>query len=104
MKGDTHVFWAARNVGNSNHETETGNGSVQEFLSWHIKFFARMTLARRIDVAVGRSADEVLNRIAGTKAAREIDDLALQDDIAALMNRAPVDDDDYNGPTADITL
>lgn len=100
MRGNTKVVIAARNIGDSNHGGDTFEGNADEGLKWIIRFVANTTMARRIDIVIGRDFDEVWNRIAGTKINREIAEDDIMSEMEALM-AIPSDDpeDDYKGPS-----
>lgn len=100
MRGNTNVVWAARNVGDSNDSGQIHEGSVNVMLRWMIRYMGEVTLARRIDIAVGRTYDEVYKRIMSERANKAIEEDELLAEVEALMNREPDEEDDYQGPSA----
>lgn len=102
MRGNTKVVIAARNVGDSNDGGDYFEGEVNDALRWLIQYIAKTTLARRIDIAVGRDLGEVYNRVMSGRATRAIEEDALLAEAEALMSRSaePTDDpeDTYSGP------
>lgn len=81
MKGTTKVFVAARNVGDASHEGDSFEGTVVEAIRWIARFLAEKTLATRIDIAIGRDAKTVENRILSSRAIRAADDEAMLAEI-----------------------
>lgn len=101
MRGDTKIFLAARNVGDSNHEGEVWDGPAADVLKDLIRWIGETTIARRIDIAIGRDFESISNRILGTRATNKINEELVADEIAAMLarveNEEPDPEDDYQG-------
>lgn len=98
MRGSTKIVIAARNIGDSNHGGDTFEGTVDEGLRWIIRFVANTTMARRIDISIGRDLNEVWNQIAGTKINKQIAEDDIMSEMEQLMSLPSDDEDDYKGP------
>lgn len=99
MRANTKIVIAARNIGDSNHGGDTFEGTVEEGIRWIIRFLANVTMARRVDIIVGRDLNEVWNQIAGTKINKQIAEDDLMAEMERLMSLPTDDEDNYTGPT-----
>ncbi len=99
MRAGTKIVIAARNIGDSNHGGDTFEGTVDEGLRWIIRFIANTTMARRVDICIGRDFNEVWNQIAGTKINKQIAEDDIMSEMEQLMSLPRDDEDDYVGPT-----
>lgn len=71
MKMTTRVWAAVRNVGDANESPKVVQGQVQEIVKFILLYLGHTTLAKRIDLSIGRTEEEVLaslNRRPGMKA------------------------------------
>lgn len=59
MRATTNVWIGIRNVGDANHAGEFFVGTLRESLAWLIGQLGGMSMAKRIDVSLGRNQDEV---------------------------------------------
>lgn len=94
MRANTKIVIAARNVGDSNDGGDYHEGTVEEGIRWLIQYLGKTTLARRIDIAVGRNLGEVYQRIMSERATKQIDEDELMSQVEAAMARGPQETDD----------
>lgn len=93
MKGDSQVYAAIVNVGDSSDEGSLFSGPLTDVISKLIQHIGSTTIAKRFDIAIAREQDIVVNRLLSGRGAKNRNLEQINDEIADLLARGPVESD-----------
>ena len=96
MKADSQCYAAIVNVGDSADEGSLYSGPLTDVISKLIQHLGSTTIAKRFDIAIARDQETVVNRLLVERRQRAKTMEEVNDEIAALLERGPVDSDDAN--------
>lgn len=93
MNLNTKVSAGFRNVGDANAETViVEDAPLNEVIRQLIRWIGDNSIAKRFDIMIGRDADYIKQKLNESRASKRIAVEDFEDEIAALMSRAPSDD------------
>mgnify|MGYP001574745409 CR=1 FL=1 len=94
MKPDSPCHIAIVNVGDAADPGHLFSGTLHEVLSKLIQHIGATTVAKRFDIALAREKDVVVNRLLTGRATRGKTLEEIDDQIADMLSRGPVESDD----------
>lgn len=95
MKSTTQLHIAIRNIGDSQNQGTSFNGSLSESILWLATQLSQITMAGRIVVGLGRSEEDALRGIQVKGAGKQVvgeDMKAMLDSIFAGDNQVEADE------------
>lgn len=103
MKSTTNIHIALRNIGDSQDRGEAFNGTLSESILWMASKLAKISMAGRIVVGIGRTQEDALRGIDVRNAGKTAinDDMkSMLDGVFAESDTSEHDDVTFDDPTA----
>lgn len=88
----TTVAIGWRNIGDSESEATVVEAPLHEVWKQLTHWMVDVTIAKRIDIVVGRNKADVLQRFTTSRAAKETSKEEFADEISAMLERVPDED------------
>lgn len=85
MKPTTPFAAAWRNVGDSKSELQTFEGNLQEFTQTLIPWLLAVSMAKRIQIEIGRDLPSIIPRFETARSAAQAERDSLMDEVMAMM-------------------
>ena len=97
MRGDTQVSAGWRNVGDSTSPPIVmEDAPISLVLKAMIQWVGANSIAKRFEFIIGKDPEYIKQKLNESRAAKKVALEEFDDDIMALMNRAPTDDPEDN--------
>lgn len=96
MKPSTEIAIAYRNIGERDSPVESFHGPLSLAIPRLIKWLTTVVMARRIQIEIGRSLEEVVARFESSRDAKAT---AVEDLMAEVESMLAASPDDWTPPT-----
>lgn len=100
MKSTTNVWIALRNIGDSQDRGDSFNGTLGESILWMAGKLAKISMAGRIVVGLGRTQEDALRGIDVKNAGKS----AINDDIKSMLDAVFTDESDNEEPIEQLAV
>jgi hypothetical protein len=94
VKSTTNIWIALRNIGDSQDRGDSFNGTLSESILWMAAQLAKISMAGRIVVGIGRSQEDALRGIDVRNAGKT----AIDDNIKSMLDGIFIESDSQDEP------